>query len=516
MASLTCTNCPSYAAESEVMDIFGRVTGSAMCVRYGHALGRPGLSEAGHERLAESFALNCPSFGQERPDKPEQYLARVVDPDVDVLVAISEPDFRADNLTTCRACKNCVTAETVQRELGYAVDLCRGKGKLIIRPQFEARGCKMAMAGEMSSSTEGLAIREEYTEGFRIPVEFAVKRVTEMGNVTAEPTTYVSDVPVSKEDHEKGIRAWRAVVNKRTGRVRYAPIFRRDFFTPEEQALIPATGSKFHPELYVDYSNILYRFTVDVVVKGQTLCLEAPPGVGKTEGARYLAWLCQMPFHRFSYDENTDKGELIGMKEFDPQKGTYFRWGRIPMAFCRPCIIVHDELNAAEDSIRQCLRPTFDNSASLVLDASMGEIVEKHEMSFQIIAQNPSHDFRNIGTKQMASADIDRLTVKKIPMPPEAIERHIITQWCELDGFDIPETLLSQLMAISVDVREASQQGTVPFTWGVRQTVKVGRLLEDYDMIEAFDAAILDFHEDGVAETVYKFIRDHTGLEVMD
>lgn len=513
MAGITCTLCPSYGTEAEVLETFGRDAGVPVCLRFGYALNRPGLSEIGTQRLCETFALNCDAFGKERPAKPEAFNTRVVNPDWSVVTETADPEYRADEITTCRACTRCVDRGAVHRELGFPLDLCRGKGKLIFRPQFEARGCSMAQAGEMASTTEGLELREEYREGFVVPVALSVKKVTEQGNVTQEPSTYVSDAYVSEVDAAKGIRAWRAVENKRTGKVRYAPIFKREFFTPEEQALIPQTGDRFHPELYVDYSGLLYRFTVDVVVKSQTLALEGPPGVGKTEGARYLAWLCQVPFYQFSYDEDTDKGELIGTKEFDPVRGTYFRPGRLPKALGRPSVCVHDELNTAEDVIRQMLRPVFAHSRSITLDASMGEIVALDEFAFQIIAQNPSHDFRNIGTKQMASADMDRLTVKKVPLPTEAIERSIIMRWCELDGFELPESQLSQLINISADIREASTQNRVPFTWGVRQTVKVGRLLEDYDMIEAFDAAILDFHEDGVAETVYKFIRDHTGLE---
>ena len=86
---------------------------------------------------------------------------------------------------------------------------------------------------------------------------------------------------------------------------------------------IPKTGDDTHPELYVDYANILYRFVTDTVILGQTLCLQAPPGTGKTEGARWLAWLCQMPFVRFSYDSSTHPEEMMGMKDFDPVRGTY-------------------------------------------------------------------------------------------------------------------------------------------------------------------------------------------------
>jgi len=510
VASVSCLNCPSYATESESLEVFGRVTGCSMCARHGYALDRPGLSDIGRERAAESFALTCPDFGAARPEKPLTYSARVVDPDVNILVETSDPDFRPDNLTTCRACKLCVRDDVVQRELGYPVALCRGKGKLITRPQFEARGCKLAQGGEMSNTTEGLEIRAEFREGFAVPVSIAVGRVTSVGRTQDEPTTYVTDAIVSADDDVKGIRAWRLVKGYKDV---YAPIFKPELYTPEERLFIPQTGDATHPELYVDYSNLLYRFVTDTVILGQTLCLQGQPGVGKTEGARWLAWLCQMPFVRFSYDSSTDPEEMMGMKDYSPERGTYYTWGRVPLAYSRPVLIVHDELNLAQPAIREKLRPTFDNSKQLVLDGSMGEIVERHEFTYQIIAQNPAHDFRNVGAQTMADAEYNRMTVKSIPLPPESVERHIIQKWCELDGYEMPESLLSELMQISADIREASTQGHVPFTWGMRQTIKVARLTQYHNMIEAFKGACLDFYEEGVANTVMKFIRDATGLE---
>ena len=102
-----------------------------MCARHGYALDRPGLSDIGRERAAESFAINCPNFGEARPDKPLTYSARVVDP---TLTSYSRRRTRTsgpDDLTTCKACKLCVRDDVVQRELGFPVALCRGKGKLL-------------------------------------------------------------------------------------------------------------------------------------------------------------------------------------------------------------------------------------------------------------------------------------------------------------------------------------------------------------------------------------------------
>jgi MoxR-like ATPase len=505
----SCKNCPSFIPVDEVPIVFGKVTGAPMCAKYGHVLGRPGLSETGHDRLAEVFALKCDSFGQPRPDKPVDYQTRVVNPDPTVIDKAGQDGFNPASLTTCRQCVNLVRADVVQNEIGYAVDLCKAKGKLVLRPQFECKGCPMATEGSMSDSTDGLEIRAEYREGYVVPMEYAVNKVVGHSNSQSEPTTYATDAPVSDEDRACGIRAWRKVTDPHgTGNEVFLPIFEPSHFADAERALIPQTGDEEHPELYVDYAGILYSFAVESLVLEETLCLQGPPGVGKTEFARWAAWLCQLPFRRFSFTSSTEVEDMIGKMMYDPEKGTYFQWGRIPLAYNQDGVIVFDELNLAENAIREALRSCFDNSKQLVLDAGSGAIVPRGRFSWPVLAQNDSWDIRNVGTVEMADADYNRLSVVHVDLPPESVERHIITERCKLDGYLIPAATLELLMSVSEDIREMSKNATIPFTWGVRQTIKVARKTRWYNLVDSFKRAALDFYDPETTQNVIQTITD--------
>lgn len=505
----SCKNCPSFLAMEDVPTVFGKLTGAAMCGRYGHVLGRPGLSDSGIDKVYEVFALRCDAFGQAMPEKPIDFRSRVVNPDPSVTMKVGDPGFKVDTLSTCRQCENLVRADVVASEIGYAVDLCKAKGKLVTRPQFECRGCPMAINGPMAESTEGLEIRAEYREGFTVPTEFAVNKVIGHSNSQSEPTTYETDAPVSDEDRACGIRAWRKVTDPHgTGNSVYMPIFDPAHFTDSQRALIPQTGDEEHPELYIDYAGILYSFAVEEIVLEESLCLQGPPGVGKTEFARWIAWLMQLPFRRFSFTSATEVDDMIGKMMYEPDKGTYFNLGRVPVAYAEDGVMVLDELNLAENAIREALRPTFDNSKQLVLDAGTGEKVTRGRYCYMIVAQNDSYDIRNVGTVEMADADFNRLSVVHVDLPPESVERHIITERCKLDGYAIPTQTLDMIMAVSEDIREMVKQGTVPFTWGVRQTIKVGRKTRWYNVLDAFKRAALDFYEPQTIEMVVSAISD--------
>ena len=92
-------------------------------------------------------------------------------------------------------------------------------------------------------------------------------------------------------------------------------------------------------------------------------------------------------------------------------------------------------------------------------------------------------------------------------MPPESIERHIIIERCKLDGYDIPEKVLNDLMKIAVDLREMSDQGTFPGTWGIREQIKVARKTRWYkNLTTAYKRASLDLYERETAALAIKAI----------
>lgn len=498
--SRNCSQCPSFVPPELVAVVLGKNTAAPMCARFGKVLGNPGLDEAGNARVQEYTALACNAFGQERPPKPEQYDSVVCTTDTSIPLG-STPD----TLSTCRGCTNLVRSDVVYDEMGYPVDLCRATGKLVLRPQHECKGCPFANSGANSTTTAGVELLPQFKRGFIVPTEQAVKFVMKKASADVEPSEYPSDKPVSEEDKAAGIRAWRVIEPGDNGiEPSILPVFDRGLFTEEERVLIPSTGDETLADLYVDHQNILFDFASNCYELGEVLALEGEPGTGKTQFTAFAAWIMQMPHVLFAYDSETMVDDMLGKMGIVEEGGasvTQFKPGRITKAIQRPVLITHDEYNMAENSIKEALRTIFGGSAWMTVDRGDEPVrIERHLYNFNVVCQNPAWDIRNIGTKHMGMADMDRLSPVYIDLPPESIERHIIRERCKLVNYDIPESRLDLIMKIATDLREYSKQQTVPFTFGIRQTIKVGLKTKKYTVPAAFKRAVLDFYDPEVGE----------------
>jgi MoxR-like ATPase len=296
------------------------------------------------------------------------------------------------------------------------------------------------------------------------------------------------------ENHKKdGILAWRKIVDpSNDSRATYLPIYDPEVFTPEQRAKIPQPGDDEHPELYLDYSNAVYKIAVAWRELDETPMAWGPAGVGKTEIARHLAYLMQAPFERFSITASTELDELAGKMRFSPEKGMYFEYGRLPKAWASRCVILIDEPNVGPPDVWQFLRPLTDNSKQLVLDASSGENVVRSDHTYLLMAANPSWDPRNIAANSIGDADSSRLYHIRFNLPPENLEKKIIAARIELDGWEIPEDQLRQMMQAANDIRQMSDDGTLPITWGLRTQIKVARALKWFSPLSAYKLATDD------------------------
>ncbi len=228
----------------------------------------------------------------------------------------------------------------------------------------------------------------------------------------ADPSEYPTDKEITPEDEKNGIRAWRRIsnpaVSKEASTHTFLPIFRADFFSPEDQAIIPKTGSDEHPELYRDHGGLVYDLAVMWQELDETPALWSEAGLGKTEMYRHLAWLMQLPFERFSITGRTELDDLAGRTEYTPEKGTFFTPGRLVRAWGKPCVICLDEPNTANAEVWQFLRPILDNSRQFVLDMNKGETIVRSDSTYLGMAMNPAWDMNNLGVDALADADVSR------------------------------------------------------------------------------------------------------------
>lgn len=505
-----CSSCPAFLKPEQVPSKFKKSVGAPMCGRFGHVLGKPGLAKSQEDKLQRHFASTCGGFGQPLPPVPVEKRQ---------LVALPDPTRRTDMTGTpehatsnsCSTCKNCIREDVVAAELGWTASLCASKGKLLFAGTLaaEAKDCEYRAFGPVLTTTSGIHLLPEYDDAFNLSVDPVRSYFKNKGNFI-DPREYETDRPVTEEDAERGIRAWREIKDPAgTGKFTYLPIYRTDFFSDEEQKKIPQAGDDEHPELYVDHFGGTYMAAVAWTELDETPALWGEAGVGKTELYRYLAWIMQLPFERLSITAETSIDELIGFMKFDPEEGTYFKYGRLPLAWKKPCIVCIDEPNVGPLEVWQRLRPLTDNSKQMVIDENNNELIDRDDDCYPGFAMNPAWDARNIGANQIADADANRLFHVYIDLPPSSLEREIIRNRVAVDGWEISEAELDMLLNIAADLRDLSKDGTLTMTWGIRPQIKVARALRWFDTVTAYRRAIGDFLEPRQLEALLDMVKAH-------
>jgi MoxR-like ATPase len=513
-----CRTCPSYTTDFETQrGQWGKVIGAPMCMRFNYMLGlgtndTHGL-DADHvarhnEEVAIHFGSDCAEHGVPLPTDTRQFVGTV-----SVSIGHQEyPPAGAAVLPTCNACSNCATASLTGETLGTPVSLCTAKGHLIFDPASEANGCDRACSGAPIRNSSDISSTFHFNPmfqlGFRARADIKMAALMENGRIRDTPLDYVTDKPVTDEERAEGIIAWREITDPEgSGNSVYLPIFTPEVFTVGEQKLIPQAGDNEHPELYVDYSGLLYQYAVDGYTLGEAFCLVGEPGLGKTEFGRWLAYLKQVPFNRFPFTKATEIDDMVGKTLFSPERGTYWHDGRVTEAYrSQAGIIMLDELNLGPEETREMLRPMIDNSSQLVLDSGLGVSVSRGKHSRILISMNPAWDVRNLGTSELADAETNRMSFAFVGYPPEEVEEQILRERCALDGYEIPEDKLQAIIMIGKEIREAAAQHTFPGSWGIRQQIKVARKTRFYNLTRAYRQANLNYLDPDEATLVLDII----------
>jgi MoxR-like ATPase len=501
----SCLNCPSLLPANN-SEFFKKSVGTPICAKFGKPIGRITSSKREVEQLAKHFASKCSEYGQPRPAVPiwETAKFQVMLPDPQVLgVTPENPDL----VNSCAMCKHFVKENAVATELGWTTALCAAKGKILLANRYtlEARNCDVKDYGPPRSETTGLMFLPEYEDNF-IGSADPVRAYVKAQENFIDPVDYPTDRPVEEADANK-IRAWREIIDPETGNSIWLPIYRRDFFSDEIAAKIPATGDDEHPEDYVDHGQLVYKVGVLWTELDETPAFWGRAGGGKTEFFRHMAWLMQVPFERFSITGSTELDDLFGKMHYTEGVGTHFEKGRLVQAWEAACVMVVDEPNAGQPDVWQALRPMTDNSKQLVLDTSNGQTSDRNIDCFLGMAMNPNWDALNVGTQPIGDADANRLMHFYLDLPPATLEKEIIKKRCAHDGWEIPESTLDMVMRIATDIRALSDESTLPISWMIRPQLKVARALRWFDPMTAYRMASGDYLEPAQQEILLNVVR---------
>lgn len=505
----SCANCPSFLEPAAAVSKFRKSTGSPMCGRYGHVLGKPGLPKQQADKLHQYFAEKCDSFGEPLPPIPVEKRMQVMLPDPLTRENLPTPQEQ-EAVRTCAMCVNFVRDDVVAGELGWTAGACAAKGKLILSNQqvYEAKNCEYRKFGPIRQSTAGLHLMPEYEDAFQVNAD-PVRAYFKNRDNFVDPRDYETNRPVSVEDEAVGIRAWRRVIDPEgTGLEVYLPIYRLDYFSEVEQAKVPVTGDDEHPELYIDHFGGVYTVGVAWTELDETPTLWGGAGAGKTELFRHMAWLMCLPFERVSITGSTELDDLAGKMLFVDNKTT-FQYGRVVKAWSKPCVLCVDEPNTGMPDVQQFFRPMFDNSKQLVIDQNNGERMTRHVDCFPGLAMNPAWDPKNVGTAQLSDADINRLFHTYVELPPASLEREIIVNRVKEDGWEMTPEQLDMVMRIAEEIRGLCDEGTLPISWMIRPQIKVARALKWFSPVTAYKRAVADSLEPEAQTALLDVVRAH-------
>lgn len=503
-----CGTCPNALTSSELNTAVGKAVASPVCAIKMLPLIRPDQSTKVRSRAVTTISDGCKEYGKPRPEfDPAAIQAPIMYGPVGI--GMPHPGVEGQVVSNCTACSNYVPPQTVASATGWNAGLCTAKGKLLMpdRLRAYATGCKdsRGINDKGRAKIESFMFFPEYTKKFGEIDRSALAKKSR----SIEPLDWPTDKPVSIADTVRGIKAWRRIDDPEgEGASTYIPVYRPDKFDALQLQNIPRTGDKEHPEIYHDHGGFVYKMAVMMMELDLTPAAWGPPGVGKTELGRHLAWLMQLPFTRISINGSSEVDDLVG-KMMLLGGETKFQFGRIPKAWSQPGVILLDEPNVGPPEIWQFLRPLTDNSRQLVVDMSAGERIDRHPDCWFFMAMNPAWSPLNVGTNTIGDADARRLLHLYMDLPPEPVEREIITDWCQaLDSYN-PAGHLDNIMKIAADLRPMCDDGTLPLTWGLANQIKVARLLRWFSPIEAYKVAVLNYLSPSTAQQVVQVINSY-------
>jgi hypothetical protein len=421
----------------------------------------------------------------------------------------------------CGTCVHYVRPEVVKRATGWNLGLCRASGNLLLgglARRYDLECGRFATDNSKTAATmNAFQLNPIYLSTFG-KVDLAKEYLDGMVNLV-DPRVWPNERgdSIGSKAAARGIRAWRRIVDP-SGYADdlFLPIYDWDakgsdgsFIMPQQlRHLVPQTGDKEHPEEYADHGANLFTMAVMMMKVDATPAFWGAGGTGKTEFARHLAWMMQLPFHRLSITARTDVDELAGTTHFEKGE-TKFHYGQMPTAFMNPGIILLDEPNTGPPEVWQFLRPLTDNGKRLIMTMHKGEYLDRHLDCWLMMAMNPVWDPRNVGTTTIGDADMRRLAHMAFDYPPPEIERAIIQQRCISEGWPIKPKQLDGIMGATKELRKLSEDGSISTTWGPAHNIKVAGMLCYFEPTKAYRHALTDALDPSELDAVSGVISSH-------
>lgn len=515
MSALSCVNCANFLTPTQASTFFGKSFGAPVCAKYFKVFGKMGSTERQVGKLAEHYASLCDSYGDRRAFRGgiSTFPVAIGQQTSTAMPPGGVPPVRSKP-PSCAGCQFFVPEDIVAGELGWATPICKKKGELLLGSELQpvANACTEGQIGSATRTTHGITLFPELTENF------GANDTAANAFIVGSPEEYESDKELTDLDKAQGIIAWRRIANpdpdfiEIPGNEVYLPIFTDSIFSEAAKAKIPRTGDREHPEEYVDYYGGTYAVAVHVTKLKMAPAVWGEPGVGKTELFRHLAWMCGLPFERFTITGSSELDDLAGKPHFSPERGTYFAYGRFVNAYQTPCWLCVDEWNLGPKDVQQFFRPLIDNSKQLIMDLNIGETIKPHDHTYLGFAMNPAWDLRNVGAEVLADADTNRLMHIEVPLPDEDVELDIVQKHLAHDGWQLNDTQIHLLKKAAEEIRGLIESGPLAsISWGLRPQIKVARALRYFSPVMAYRQAVANNLDPTTREILLDTVRSNAG-----
>lgn len=507
----SCVSCPSFLADAQQRKTMGSSISGPICGSKMLPLIAPNQPRDAQSRALAFSANDCDKYGKEVTFQTMErdYTAQLT-VGIDSQAMNATHDDNQSN-ARCGDCVHYVSSQEVQQEKGWTASICRATGSLMPDDKlpYYARGCGKFKSRIGPKSRTGNLHHFVFfghfgpTFGKIDPAAEYRKAVSK----SADPAAHPTDREVTEAHKARGIISWRKITDPEGyGAPTFLPIYDVNSYSEELRVLVPNTNDDEHPELYADHNGFVYTMAVLWRELDEAPAWWGQGGVGKTEFARYLAWLMRSPFHRISITAASELDDIIGKMRFENNE-TIFQYGRLPKAWNSPGVILVDEPNTGPNELWQAIRPLTDNSKTLVVDQNRHERIPRGKDTYLALAMNPNWDPRNVGTNTLGDADNSRLMHMFFGLPPADLEVEIIQKRVGLDGWQLNATQAKALMGVANDLR--GQGDALHTTWGIRHQIKAARALKWFAPSVAYRRAVGDSLEPGQLELILTSVNSH-------
>ena len=151
------------------------------------------------------------------------------------------------------------------------------------------------------------------------------------------------------------------------------------------------------PELVALWQSVT-RGTLDEGDRPANILFLGPSGVGKTDGAAFLAAMVGLPFLKVDAASMTDPEAWFGTREVvveDGASATRYVPSALVEALQRPGVVFIDEMNRVDDEHRNVWLPLLDGTGR-VTNPLTGTVIERHPHCFIIMAGNRGLQFTGV------------------------------------------------------------------------------------------------------------------------